>query len=852
MVKLAKLRKLLRSIRRNLTRERLFQRLEAYLLPPMLAKLLAPKRPALVSGADPAAFERRLEHLKRSIWMGFSRTASEQLKDITLDPKSTPFEVYRAASILGFWHSSHGRYDLALGYASLMRVAHEPITFDHDQLFLEADSWIAVGRPDRARELLEPHVSNDLRIGDVDLAFAYANTFSAFHKGGETSGDEKRLAIINSVLARRKLAPIERRDPEKPLSLDNIRCRVERPSSLPGEQPCVTVIVPAYRAAKTLPTTIRGLLEQTWQNLQIIIVDDQSPDETFAIAEEFAKADSRILAIQQQSNSGSYAGRNLALQHARGEFVTTHDSDDWSHAQKIEIQASHLTKHSHVQANITYWARCFEHLFFRTTARRTSRHVSMNHSSLMVRRALLDEAGFWDEVRIASDAEFMARVEAHAGRRSARLLADVPLSFALESDTSLTRHSATHVFTIFHGVRRVYHESARYWRDQFPDKKPRLPQTADGPRPFPAPALMLPSKAPTPEFDIIFISDLGMIGGAFVSTRNYIEAAIALGHRVAIFHYPRFDLNPERSINLDLQRLVHAGKLYRISPGESVKATCVIFGYPVVLRDHIDLPPKIECSGVAIITNQMNARLYSGGDVQYDPLTLSSYARELFNHAPIWIPISDLVRTLMEKDGRYAPIHSATWTPLIDTKVWCRDERTWQGERRPVVGRHGRDHYTKWPTDAESIRGAYCANRNCDVKLLGGAKHALQALGETPNNWRIFEFGSLDVQEYLRGLDFYVHYPHEDYIEEFGRAVLEAMAVGVPVILPEVFRPTFGEAALYAAPGDVWRTISDIWSDEESWLARVAAGRRFVLEHGDWTHFESRLAGLLESVRSKS
>ncbi len=125
---------------------------------------------------------------------------------------------------------------------------------------------------------------------------------------------------------------------------------------------------------------------------------------------------------------------------------------------------------------------------------------------------------------------------------------------------------------------------------------------------------------------------------------------------------------------------------------------------------------------------------------------------------------------------------------------------------------------------------------------MGGAQKARAIRGEGwPQNWVDLPFGSQEVQAFLAGLDFFIHYPNETYIEEFGRAPMEAMAIGVPVILPPVFRETFGEAALYAEPNDVWATIEALWKDEAAYHERSEIGRAFVVENCNLDQFPRRL-----------
>lgn len=89
----------------------------------------------------------------------------------------------------------------------------------------------------------------------------------------------------------------------------------------------ISFIVPIYNAETYFPSCIESLLHQTEQDLQIILVDDQSTDGSFAIAQSFATQDPRILLLQQP-HAGQSAARNLGLQHAKGEFIAFVDADD--------------------------------------------------------------------------------------------------------------------------------------------------------------------------------------------------------------------------------------------------------------------------------------------------------------------------------------------------------------------------------------------------------------------------------------------------------------------------------------------------------------------------------------------
>ena len=90
----------------------------------------------------------------------------------------------------------------------------------------------------------------------------------------------------------------------------------------------ISVIVPVYKVESYLRQCIDSILCQTYQNLEIILIDDGSPDKSGDICEEYAKADTRIRVFHTE-NKGLSATRNLGLREAKGEYIGFVDSDDW-------------------------------------------------------------------------------------------------------------------------------------------------------------------------------------------------------------------------------------------------------------------------------------------------------------------------------------------------------------------------------------------------------------------------------------------------------------------------------------------------------------------------------------------
>jgi glycosyltransferase involved in cell wall biosynthesis len=103
------------------------------------------------------------------------------------------------------------------------------------------------------------------------------------------------------------------------------------------EKALVSIIIPAFNAAANIRQTLNSVLAQTYQAIEVIVVDDGSSDATAAIVEEFVARDARFQLVRQ-SNAGVGAARNAAIRKARGKYVAPLDADDLWFPEKLEKQ----------------------------------------------------------------------------------------------------------------------------------------------------------------------------------------------------------------------------------------------------------------------------------------------------------------------------------------------------------------------------------------------------------------------------------------------------------------------------------------------------------------------------------
>ncbi len=111
-----------------------------------------------------------------------------------------------------------------------------------------------------------------------------------------------------------------------------------------GEERKVSVVIPVYNAADTISCALRSVLNQTYGNMEVLVIDDCSTDRTMQILREYELLDSRIRVFSTDRNSGPGVTRSLGLKKVTGEFIAFLDADDFWLAEKIERQVARFDK----------------------------------------------------------------------------------------------------------------------------------------------------------------------------------------------------------------------------------------------------------------------------------------------------------------------------------------------------------------------------------------------------------------------------------------------------------------------------------------------------------------------------
>jgi glycosyltransferase involved in cell wall biosynthesis len=772
--------------------------------------------------------------------LGFTERALKDLQNLITE-NSEPTLQSRAAWQLSLWHADQYSEEGARQCLELLPVAlqdeNDPVRL-RQAAIVEAECQEALGNLEAAHLA----ISRALELGPhADLFLARANL--------EASASAK-IEWLNKALELYEIPKISfDASAGRPL-LDSLRPGQDKQERVEVSSVTkVSVIMPIYNAEDTIHTALDSVLSQTWTNLEVLVVDDCSTDATVPVVEDYVRRDSRVQLIRAKSNGGTYVARNLALRVATGAFVTCHDADDWSHPEKIEKQVRHLLKNPLLIGNTSQQARATSDLRF-TRRGKPGFYIFSNFPSFMFRRGpVMDAVGYWDCVRFAADDELIRRVKKVFGDESVVGEQTGPLSFQRQSSSSLTGNEAFGFNGVFRGARKEYLESQTHFHDTAENLRYEFPQHD---RPFPVPEPMWSTReakrGERRHFDVILVSDFRLPGGTTTSNVEEIKAQKRMGLRTGLIQMYRYDLGHKTS-NQQIRELLDGDRVQMLVYGEKVSCDVLILKHPPILQEWQQFVPDVEAANVHVIVNQTPVEHYGDeGELQYTISRCEEHLQKYFGKGGVWHPVGPLIREALYQHHKEEltgiTLASEDWVELIDVNEWRRESRPPRGPR-PRIGRHFGQDEVKWPIDASELLAISPDSGDYEVHVLGGAKVPRKVLGGLPKNWHVLGFGEVHPNDFLSTLDVFVYYTHPYWVEAFDRSIIEAMAVGVPVILPYSYRKVFKEAAIYAEPAEVKRSIDRLMMDDGYYESQVRMARDYVEEHFGYTVHATRLRKLI-------
>jgi len=168
----------------------------------------------------------------------------------------------------------------------------------------------------------------------------------------------------------------------------------------------ISVIMSVYNGERFLRDAVLSVLDQTFHDIELLVIDDASTDGTLHLLEELASRDSRIRILTNSTNLGLTKSLNRALMHAQGEFIARLDADDIAFPSRLEKQLAFLASHPDIDIVGTAYEWIDEHgnVIGRPNVitdpddihRTFPRTNPLLHSSVLMRRHLLDSTGGYD------------------------------------------------------------------------------------------------------------------------------------------------------------------------------------------------------------------------------------------------------------------------------------------------------------------------------------------------------------------------------------------------------------------------------------------------------------------------
>ena len=338
-------------------------------------------------------------------------------------------------------------------------------------------------------------------------------------------------------------------------------------------------------------------------------------------------------------------------------------------------------------------------------------------------------------------------------------------------------------------------------------------------------ALVRDSLAPkgrTLHFDVLHVCDFGLPDDSTDSSIQEIRAQTASGMRTGLLTTPTDRNDVGNPVNPKVIEVVDNDRVRFVHWSDRVTCDLMIIRNPKVCEHIVEDLPHIRAAHTMIVVDQPPfGHREDGGeperswDISRVRAALGARGDEYSWH-PIGPGVRDALVTHHAAEMRGVRLADEDWVDIVDLAAWQRTgRRVPDGKVR--IGRHCRED----PCECSETSETHPWGAEYEVHVLGGTAGTAGPPGEQPPGKWLHEAGTMTPLEFLHGLDVCSHFPVTDRVETGGRAPLEAMAAGVPTIMPPSFKALFGDAGVYTEPSGVRAEIDLLMADPALYQAQV-------------------------------
>ena len=491
------------------------------------------------------------------------------------------------------------------------------------------------------------------KMNSNDLHLYRANAANPFkHDSADLDG---WLREINEMYENAGLARLMLEEGPGPAFL---RLKTEAPLPDLGG-PLVTVIMPVYRPDEYTDLAISSAVNQSYQNLEIIVVDDGSGGDAADRLNKWAAEDKRIKVVLNQQNAGAYTSRNIGYSMASGEFLTIFDGDDWQHPQKIELLVRAARKQPDHRLVSAPWTRADEDLFFQYRGWRGAFITPAHVSTMFHVETIRERLGHWDSVRKAADTEFILRYQALVNSKEPLEVSKAPLTLSLVGTSNLSMED----FRLgYRSPDRVsYRDSYEHWHQKILSGKHNghLPFPQEQ-RAFPAPLRFLPDAQQSLVLDLLLVGDFGDESGASQLMFDHLSSASEQGLRIGLMHFPSL-LHADaidKSFSAELLEAFAEGRLHRVEVTDRVTSKIVNIYDPTAFQYRRELRSGHRAGQIEVwackppYSHESDEHMYDVGAVERNAMVV-------FNAPVHWKPVDPSTEQVLMQTRYGWPINSA-------------------------------------------------------------------------------------------------------------------------------------------------------------------------------------------------